>query len=164
MRPRNLIKLFNHCRGFATTLNHTRIEEGDIEKGVQAYSNDLREELNRELTDVMPYAKDLLYHFMDAQAVMTPADLEAVLASAEINRADWEKVTEFLLYYGVLGISTPDQEFFIYNVSYDMKVLQVRITRTGHSTRYIVNPAFWPGLGIAPPPATAMLSPLTPTA
>lgn len=157
MRPRNLIKLFNHCRGFATTLNHVRIEEGDIEKGVRAYSNDLREELNRELTDVMPYAKDLLYHFMDAEAVLGPAELETVLASAEIDRADFEKVTEFLLYYGVLGVRAADQDYFIYDVSYDMKVLKVRTARTGSSTRYIVNPAFWPGLGIAPPPAETLL-------
>jgi hypothetical protein len=159
MRPRNLIKLFNHCRGFATTLNHSRIEEGDIEKGVQAYSNDLREELNRELTDVMPYSKDLLYHFMDAQAVMTPAELDNLLTSTGIDLADFDKVKEFLLYYGVLGIRGADHDYFIYNVSYDMKVLKVRIGRGGAHTRYIVNPAFWPGLGIPPPPPETLLSP-----
>ncbi|WP_407866563.1 P-loop ATPase, Sll1717 family [Phyllobacterium phragmitis] len=158
MRPRNFIKLFNHCRGFATTLNHSRIEEDDIEKGVAAYSNDLREELNRELTDVMPYAKDLLYHFMDAQAVITRAELDGVLASAGIGTADYEDVIKFLLYYGVLGITASGQEHFIYNVNYDMKVLEVRIARSGANTRYIVNPAFWPGLGISPPPPDILLS------
>jgi hypothetical protein len=158
MRPRNLIKLFNHCRGFATTLNHSRIEEADIDKGVRAYSNDLREELNRELMDVMPYAKDLLYHFMDAQAVIKPAELEVVLASAGIDPADFEKVTEFLFYYGVLGVRATDHDYFIYNVNYDMKVLKVRIARTGANTQYIVNPAFWPGLGISPPPPEMLLA------
>lgn len=44
MRPRNLLKLFNHCRGFATNFNREVIEETDIEKGVRAYSADLLEE------------------------------------------------------------------------------------------------------------------------
>ena len=73
MRPRNLIKIFNHCRGFATTLNHAKIEEPDIEKGMKAYSNDLLEELDRELTDVFPSANELIYYFLDANAMLSPA-------------------------------------------------------------------------------------------
>ncbi len=156
MRPRNLIKLFNHCRGFATTLNHAKIDESDIKKGVIAYSNDLREELNRELTDVMPFARDLLYYFMDANAVLSPAELNAVLESAEIDGGDIEQVAEFLLYYGVVGIRTDQGDLFIYDVNYDIKVLKIRLERAGVDARFIVNPAFWPGLGIAPPPPDAL--------
>lgn len=159
MRPRNLIKLFNHCRGFATTLNHAKIDEGDIAKGVAAYSNDLREELNRELTDVMPFATDLLYHFMDADALLSPNALDGVLASAGINVSDRAGVTDFLLYYGVIGVRTAQGDLFIYNVNYDIKVLQVRIGRSGSKTQYIFNPAFWPGLGIPAPPLDALETP-----
>ena len=35
MRPRNLLKIFNHCRGFATNFNRQKIEEADIEKGLK---------------------------------------------------------------------------------------------------------------------------------
>ena len=35
MRPHNVLKLFNHWRGFATNFNRQRIEEGDIEKGLK---------------------------------------------------------------------------------------------------------------------------------
>jgi hypothetical protein len=60
MRPRNLLKIFNHCRGFATNFNRQKIEDADIEKGLKAYSADLLEELDRELTDVFSEARDLL--------------------------------------------------------------------------------------------------------
>ena len=146
MRPRNLLKIFNHCRGFATNFDRQKIEDADIEKGLKAYSADLLEELDRELTDVFPEARDLLYHFLDAPGVMTPDDLTAILTGAKV--ADREKVTDFLLYYGVLGVQAVDSEYFIFNVNYDLKVLKIRAERGGDSIRYIINPAFWPAFGV----------------
>jgi hypothetical protein len=60
MRPRNILKIFNHWRGFATNFRHVKIDEEDIEKGLRAYSNDLLVELDHELTDVFPAARDLV--------------------------------------------------------------------------------------------------------
>ena len=151
MRPRNLIKIFNHCRGFAATLNRNKIEESDIEKGMKAYSNDLLEELDRELTDVFPRAKELIYYFLDAKAVLSTTELNEIYKIANIDEADFVKVTDFLLYYGVLGIHTPDNDHFIYSVGYDLKVLKIRAARGGGNNRYIINPAFWPALSISAP-------------
>jgi hypothetical protein len=146
MRPRNLIKIFNHCRGFATNFGRQRIENTDIEKGLKAYSQDLLEELDRELTDVFPMNKDLLYHFLDATSVLSPTDLTGILNGACIDADVHEKVTNFLLYYGVLGTKHGDEEYFIYNVNYDLKVLNIRASR--EKTAYTINPAFWPALGV----------------
>jgi hypothetical protein len=146
MRPRNLLKIFNHCRGFATNFNRQKIEEADIEKGLKAYSADLLEELDRELTDVFPEARDLLYHFLDAPAVLTPAELAAILRGAGVD--NHEKMTDFLLYYGVLGIQAGDADYFIFNVNYDLKVLKIRAERGKDAIRYTVNRAFWPAFGI----------------
>jgi hypothetical protein len=80
--------------------------------------------------------------------VLTSIQLVAILNGAGIER-DWhEKVTDFLLYYGVLGIQTGDNEYFIFTVNFDLKVLKIRAERGEAATRYIVNPAFWPALGI----------------
>ena len=51
---------------------------------------------------------------------------------------------------GVLGIQAGDTEYFIFDVNYDIKVLQVRAERGKDATCYIVNPAFWPAFSIAP--------------
>lgn len=57
MRPRNVLKIFNHARGYASNFNRARISEDDIQKGMRAYSQDLLIELDRELGDVLPAAK-----------------------------------------------------------------------------------------------------------
>lgn len=157
MRPRNLLKIFNHCRGFATNFQRQKITAEDITKGLLAYSQDLIEELDRELTDVFPVARDLLYHFLDAQTVLSPPDLTGILAAAKINPADHEKVIDFLLYYGVLGIRSADQEYFIFGVNYDLRQLKIRAGRIVDAL-YIINPAFWPGLNIQAPVARNALA------
>ncbi|MFY4729589.1 P-loop ATPase, Sll1717 family, partial [Nitrospira sp. BLG_2] len=104
MRPRNLLKIFNHCRGFATNFNHTKIEESDIEKGLRAYSQDLLSELDRELNDVFPEAEDLLYYFLDAPTSMSQEELTKLIKAAGTDKNKIEKVIDFLLYYGVIGV------------------------------------------------------------
>jgi hypothetical protein len=105
--------------------------------------------LDRELTDVFPEARDLLYHFLDAPGVLTPTQLADILKGAGIDPESYEKVTDFLLYYGVLGIQVDDNQYFIFAVNYDLRVLKIRAERGKDATRYIVNPAFWPAFGIA---------------
>ncbi len=152
MRPRNLLKIFNHCRGFATNFQRNKISADDITKGLRTYSQDLVEELDRELTDVFPAARDLLYHFLDAHAVLSPADLSAVFTAAKIEPEDHERVIDFLLYYGVLGIRSHGHDHFIFGVNYDLRQLKIRASRLVDAN-YTINPAFWPGLSIEPPVA-----------
>jgi hypothetical protein len=150
MRPRNVLKIFNHCRGFATNFSRQRIADSDIEKGLTAYSQDLLEELDRELTDVYPAARDLLYYFLDAPATLTKDNLDSILKDAGIPSESANKIIDFLLYYGVLGVQIGDVEYFIYSVNYDLKVLKVRTERGEEDTRYIINPAFRPAFGMVP--------------
>lgn len=149
MRPRNIIKIFAHAKGFAANLTHAKIEETDLEKGVRAYSQDLLVELDHELTDVFPAAKDLLYQFIDAPARMSRAALESFIRGAGIEDNEIGRVVDFLLYYGILGVAVPDdQVHYIFNVNYDLKVLQVRAARVLDGDVYVMNPAFAPALGI----------------
>jgi hypothetical protein len=150
MRPRNVLKIFNHCRGFATNFRHAKIDEDDIERGLRAYSNDLLVELDHELTDVFPVARDLLYHFLDAPALMTASELSALIGSAGIDADSVRLVIDFLIYYGVLGLRTDEGDLFIYRVNYNPKMIEARAQRTGESALYVINPAFWPALNIKP--------------
>jgi hypothetical protein len=76
--------------------------------------------------------------------------LDSILAEAGIDQQDREKVVDFLLYYGVLGTRLGDNDHFIYSVNYDLKVLKIRAQRLQGTADYVVNPAFWPALGINP--------------
>jgi len=149
MRPRNVIKIFAHSRGFAVNLAHSKIDDSDLQKGVTAYSQDLLVELDHELTDVFPAAKNLLYQFIDAPSQMSREQLESLIHQADVEESDTGKVIDFLLYYGIFGIkSTDDQVHYIFNVNYDLKVLQVRASRLSGGKVYVINPAFRPALGI----------------
>jgi len=43
-----------------------------------------------------------------------------------------------------------ETDHFIYSVNYDLKVLKIRAGRHTDTADYVVNPAFWPALGIKP--------------
>ncbi len=149
MRPRNVIKIFAHARGFAANLAHAKIEDADLEKGIRTYSQDLLIELDHELSDVFPAARELLYHFIDAPPQMSRQQLASLIESAGIENVEIEKVVDFLLYYGILGVRTSDEQVhYIFGVNYDLKVLQVRASRLAEGDVYVMNPAFRPALGI----------------
>ena len=106
MRPRNLLKIFNHCRGFATNFNRQKIEEYDIEKGLKSYSADLLEELDRELTDVFPEARDLLLPLprcASSSGACSPCGTFSM--APESSRFGGWKLTDFLLYYAAVACS-----------------------------------------------------------
>jgi len=148
MRPRNVLKIFNHARGFAANFNHTRIEEEDIEKGLKAYSQDLIIELDRELADISQDTRDVLYYFIDSASELKRSDLERVLQSAGVDESALEPAIDFLLYYGVLGIWVEGKSYFIFDTNYDLKPLKIRASRAGGDCRYVINEAFWPALGV----------------
>jgi energy-coupling factor transporter ATP-binding protein EcfA2 len=147
MRPRNVLKLFSHAKGFAANLSHRRIEETDFLKGIKAYSQDLLVELEHELCDVFPQAKDLLYLFADSTPTLNGKQLHDFL-SLVADEKDIERLRDFLLYYGVLGIEVNGAAQYIYDVSYDLRLLKVRAERDGFRTTYIVNAAFRSALSI----------------
>jgi hypothetical protein len=149
MRPRNLIKLIMHCRGAAVNLGHNRIEEGDIEKGLMIYSNDVLIEADQELADIDPKAENLMYAFIDSPRDLSIEDMWEILEKHKIRSQSWEKIIEYLLYYGFIGIAAPGAEpEYIYNLSYNMKLMHARIGKLGDTARLHLNPAFWPVLGI----------------
>lgn len=148
MRPRNLLKIFIHSRGFASNFNHDRISEEDLEKGMAAYSQDLLLELDRELTDVFSGAENVLYQFLDASSELSKKDLTKLIVEAGVSEDESSKVIEFLIYYGVIGLRTVDRDLYIYDVDYDNRKLAKRIDRAGDNVRFSVNPAFWPALSI----------------
>ncbi|WP_343632297.1 hypothetical protein, partial [Roseateles sp.] len=99
--------------------------------------------------DVFPAAKDLLYYFVDSTPNLRKVELEELIRGAGVDLGDVPKLIDFLLYYGILGIrGVDDQSHYIYNVAYDLKVLQVRVARAGEDAIFVMNPAFRSALGI----------------
>jgi len=148
MRPRNVLKLFGHARGFAVNFRKEKIEQDDFNKGLKAYSQDLLVELDRELSDVFPEAKDLLYYFIDSPSIVTSDQLYNVMSEAAIPEERQEILRDFLLYHGVIGLRLDDKDQYIFDVGYDLKQILIRVTRLGTKACFVLNPAFAPALEI----------------
>ena len=148
MRPRNVLKLFNHARAFAVNFGKEKIDQDDFVKGLKAYSQDLLIELDRELSDVFPQAADLLYYFIDSEAKLSVQALGRIFTEARIKPEDFEVIREFLIYHGVLGLSLEDRDQYIFDVGYDLKQMKIRLARLGENARFMLNPAFVPALDL----------------
>ena len=149
MRPRNFIRLFSACRGFAVNMRHQKIKAEDIRKGLRSYSSDLLIDADQELTDIEPKARRLIYQFLGEEKEFSNVDLQILLESDSLDAQELDKVIEFLLYYGFLGIKyLEDEEQYIYDVEYNMEILKTRIIKNKNAVSYVFNPAFWPALQI----------------
>ena len=151
MRPRNLLKILNHCKGSAVNLGHDRIEADDIEKGVLSYSHDLLIEAGQELANIDPQAEDILYRFIGESWSFSKGEMLALLKQHDLQEDQCNSVLTFLLYFGFLGIRVDNNDpLYIFHVGYDMKQLQMRIEKNKDHLNYTLNPAFWPALEVAP--------------
>jgi len=149
MRPRFLLNLISHCRGFAVNFGHDMIDADDIRKGLDTFSTDLIYDIDLEIRDVLPFAEDVLYAFLGQSARLMADDIEQVLGG-KFDADARAKILNVLLWYGVLGVVRPNDEVaFIYSVNYDMKRLNALLESVPLDKRsFFINPAFWPGLEI----------------
>jgi hypothetical protein len=150
MRPRALIDLANHCRGFAVNLGHPKIEPDDIKKGVEAFSSDLVVDIGYEIRDILPVAENVLYAFIDEPQTLPANAAHILLERGGILPAMMKDIVNILLWYGVLGVRRMDGTVtYIYSVNYEMPILMGIIRKLeAQGLVYVVNPAFVPGLQI----------------
>jgi hypothetical protein len=143
------LKLIGYCKSFAVNLDHQKIEAEDIAKGLRGYSNDLVLEADRELADVAPSAKGLLYEFVGEPSEMTEEDLHLLLKIHDTQEEKLKEITDFLLYLGFLGVKVGhDDPRYIYNVGYDLGILRAIQRKSNERSVFVLNPAFWPALEI----------------
>ena len=148
MRPRALIDLFNHCRSFAVTLHHPRIDEGDIKKGVDAFSNDLVSEINLEIRDIIPQAEDLLYHFIGGAKNISVENFVSLMEREGRDTNIVPKLLDVLIWHGVLGLVWPDGRVeYIFDAKYNLRLFKAQMEKLKPAgLMFQINPAFWPAL------------------
>lgn len=147
MRPRFLLNLISQCKSFAINLNHDRILENDIEKGLIAYSTDLLADVGYEIHDVENKVDDILYAFIGSNTSLNKADILKTLEDYGVRNEHINKVFDLLLWYGFLGITVEDEPRYIYHFNYSMKLMLGMIKKIRNDI-FVVNPAFWPALMI----------------
>lgn len=150
MRPRSLLDLIGHCRGYAMNLGHDRITKEDISKACSAFSNDLLAEIDLEIRDVFPSAEHLLYSFIGSTQKLKREELLRVLVNHGIGQNEIDALVNLLFWFGFLGfIWTDGSSRYIYSFHYNMKVLQgSHNVLLNNGVVYVINPAFQPALGL----------------
>lgn len=147
MRPRFLLNLISQCKSFAINLNHDRVLEEDIEKGLTAYSTDLLTDIGYEINDVENNVDDILYAFIGSRSVIKKGEIFSVLNEFGVNDKSFEKIFELLLWYGFIGLIIDGEPKYIYDFNYSMRLIAGIIKKKG-DIEYLINPAFWPALMI----------------
>lgn len=147
MRPRFLLNLVSQCKSFAINLNHDRILEEDITKGLTSYSTDLLADIEYEINDVENRVDDILYAFIGSKAKVSKKEISEILIEFGVEEHLIDKIIELLLWYGFIGIVLNENEKYIYDFNYSMKLLH-GIIKKKESVLYHINPAFWPALMI----------------
>ena len=147
MRPRHLIDLVKHCRAFAVNRRHERIEDEDIDKGVEAFSADLVTDIGYEMRDVLPTAADVLFAFASCDQVLRDSEVRELLQKHGIADGEIPKVIDILLWYGFLGVVREHSAvIYIFDCNYNMKLLKSFIPAGLGGAVFQVNDAFTKGL------------------
>jgi len=147
MRPRFLLNMISQCKSFAINLNHDKILEDDIEKGLSAYSTDLLTDVGYEIHDVDNRVDDILYAFIGSRSKIKKSEIYHVLSEFGVDNDFHKKIFELLLWYGFIGLFIDGDAKYIYNFNYSMKLVSGMIKKKG-DIDYLINPAFWPALQI----------------
>lgn len=147
MRPRFLLNMISQCKSFAINLNHDKILEEDIKKGLTAYSTDLLTDIGYEIHDVDNRVDDILYAFIGSKSKIKRGEIYNVLSEFGVDNSFHEKIFQLLLWYGFIGLFIDDDAKYIYDFNYSMKLVDGMIKKNG-DIDYIINTAFWPALQI----------------
>lgn len=154
MRPRYLINLINHCKSIALNLNHEKIEESDIDKGISLYSRDCVSEINLEIGDVLNGFDGLLQSFTGCAAILEKTEVERLLKGhfGIVEREKVDRIIDILMWFGVYGVIRDNGDIvYTYTVDYDMRILKALQNKRhidGKQILYYINPAFWSALQI----------------
>ena len=142
MRPRALIDCIKICIGVAINRGHKIVTETDVLDGLKSFSYDITQEISREIRDVLPSVKDALFMFIGKDNILHSTSLYEIYASENIPTNDWEKLTDLLLWYGVLGVHDGRSIKYIYNTNYDLSILKRFQKNAGDDSYYYLYPTF----------------------
>lgn len=140
MRPRFLLNLMNHCRSFAVNLNHEKIFEEDIGKGIALYSDDVLKDISYELRDVAPDLEDILYQFIGSSHRLSVAKVEQLIGS--YCDMSFDKILKLLIWYGFLGIEINGEIKYIYDFRYNLKTMKTVVEKQGNQAIFNINNGF----------------------
>ena len=90
----------------------------------------------------MPEVSDALFMFIGQDNILDTETLNQLFEKEGIKAENWEKLTDFLLWYGVIGIYDNENVKYIYNTNYDLSILKRYQKLSENNTYYQLYPTF----------------------
>jgi hypothetical protein len=129
MRPRYLIRLFETARRRALTLNRKKINEDDYRSALVELGWQCLEDLDREIVDLMPDAKNFLFEAIEHHDDLSPGKLKYIAGRQVANDQDIERLVDVMIWSGCLGVRTPSGDKYIFNTGYKRQYISSLIKK-----------------------------------
>jgi hypothetical protein len=143
MRPRFLIAVIEYAIANAINRRHDKVEDDDCIDAVRQHSNSILNDFGYEIRDVSGASEKVLHALVGATQYVTKSEvLERFEKAKIIDAKDSEKLFQYMLWYGVLGVVNQNNvECYIYDFEYNMNRLQAEVDTQKDEPLYAFNPA-----------------------
>lgn len=127
MRPRYLIRLFETARRRAMTLSRGQIIEDDYEKALIELGWQVLEDIDREISDLVPDGTAFLFEMLSHKDDLYP-DKIRYLANARVPSSEVaEKLIDVLIWSGAIGVCENGSTRYIFDCGYRRQYLRAVI-------------------------------------
>jgi len=143
MRPRFLIAIIENAIANAINRAHEIASEEDCVDAVTQHSNSILNDFAYEIRDVSGASEKVLNSLAGTTTYITKGEVLQRFEKAKIiSPEESEKLFEYLLWYGVLGVVNRNNvECYIYDFEYNMNRLQAEVYTQEDEPLFVFNPA-----------------------
>jgi hypothetical protein len=143
MRPRFLIEIIEYAIATAINRGHEKVLEEDCLDAVREHSYSILNDFAYEIRDVSGAAETVMDSLVGATNYVTKDEvLERFERARIIDTKDGDKLFQYMLWYGVLGVVNQNNvECYIYDFNYNMNRLVAEAVTQKEEPLYVFNPA-----------------------
>jgi hypothetical protein len=158
MRPRFLIAVIEYAIANAINRGHEKVEEEDCIDAARQHSQSLLNDFAFEIRDVSGASEKVMDSLVGTTNYVTKGEiLERFERAKIIDPKDGEKLFQYMIWYGVLGVVNQNNvECFIYDFDYNANRLQAEADTQKDEPLYVVNPALHVALKAKGPQKAAL--------
>jgi hypothetical protein len=154
MRPRFLIEIIEYAIATAINRGHDKVLEEDCLDAVREHSYSILNDFAYEIRDVSGASEKVMDSLVGATNYVTKGEvLERFERARIIDTKDGDKLFQYMLWYGVLGVVNQNNvECYIYDFNYNMNRLVAEAFTQKEEPLYVFNPALHVALKAKGPP------------
>lgn len=143
MRPRFLIGAIEIAIANEINRRHEKVMEDDCIDAVRHHANSILGDFSYEIRDESGASDSVLESLAGTTEYVTKSEiLDRFERAKVIDAKDSEKLFQYMLWYGVIGIVNENNvECYIYDFDYNMRRLQAEISVQKDEPLYALNPA-----------------------